>query len=129
MRPVPVAAAAALWLSVLPALPARAAEPAMIMETAKGKTLADASGMTLYVFSRDMPGKPACTGPCAAVWPPLKAGMNAKPMGPWTIVTHADGTAQWAYKGKPLYHFSKDMKPGDMGGDGALDGAWSMARP
>ncbi|MFG1400336.1 COG4315 family predicted lipoprotein [Xanthobacter sediminis] len=129
MRPALAAAATAFWLALLPAVPAHAAEPAMIMETAKGKTLADASGMTLYVFSRDMPGKSACTGPCAAAWPPLKAGMDAKPMGPWSVVTRDDGSTQWAYKGKPLYHFGKDMKPGDMSGDGALDGAWSMARP
>lgn len=124
-----VPAAAALWLGLLVAGPAFAAEPAMVMETPKGNALVDGSDMTLYVFAKDAPGKSACVGACAKNWPPLKAGMDAKAMGPWTLVTRDDGTLQWAYKGKPLYHFAKDRKPGEAMGDGLLDGAWSVARP
>jgi predicted lipoprotein with Yx(FWY)xxD motif len=36
---------------------------------------------------------------------------------------------QWAYKGKPLYTFAKDTKPGDTTGDGFLNGAWHIAKP
>ncbi len=32
----------------------------------------------------------------------------------WTVVTRKDGGKQWAYKGKPVYTFKKDAKPGDV---------------
>ncbi len=124
-----LAPATAVCLGLLAIGPALAAEPAMIMETPKGNALVDASGMTLYVFAKDAPGKSACAAACAKNWPPLKAGVDAKAMGAWTLVTRDDGTMQWAYKGKPLYHFAKDQKPGEAMGDGLLDGAWSVARP
>ncbi|MFO1311292.1 MAG: hypothetical protein U1F41_04415 [Burkholderiales bacterium] len=88
----------------------------------------DAKGMTLYTFDKDSGGKSACNGPCAANWPPLAAGADAKASGDWSIVTRDDGSKQWAYKGKPLYTWSKDMKPGDATGDGFLNGAWHAAK-
>ena len=39
-----------------------------------------------------------------------------------------DGAKQWAYKGKPLYGWVKDTKPGDKIGDGFLNGAWHVAK-
>jgi len=45
------------------------------------------------------------------------------------MITREDGTKQWAYKGKPLYVFAKDAKPGDTMGDGFLNGAWHIATP
>lgn len=87
--------------------------------------LTDAKGMTLYIFEKDADGKSACTGNCAKNWPPLAAAADAKPMGDWTIITRDDGSKQWAYKGKPLYGWVKDAKPGDTTGDGV--GAWKMA--
>src|SRR5436190_24237765 len=55
---------------------------------AAAEALTDGSGMTLYVFDRDMAGegKSACNGPCAANWPPLAAGDDATPFGQYTIV-------------------------------------------
>ena len=91
--------------------------------------LADAKGMTLYTFDKDMNGMSMCTDKCAQNWPALVAGPNAKPMGDWTIVDRQDGTKQWAYKGKPLYTFVKDMKAGDTMGNGAGNGVWHVAMP
>jgi predicted lipoprotein with Yx(FWY)xxD motif len=91
-------------------------------------TLTNAAGMTLYTFDRDAGGKSACNGPCAANWPPLAAGADAMTMGDWSVVTRDDGSKQWAYKGKPLYTWSKDTKPGDKTGDGFLNGAWHAAK-
>ncbi len=48
--------------------------------------------------------------------------------GDWTIIDRTDGTKQWAYKGKPLYTFVQDKKPGDMTGDGKANGAWHVAK-
>lgn len=114
--------------------PAKTAAPAMTAETAKGPALVDAKSMTLYTFDKDMGGKDmggksVCNGPCAANWPPLTAAAGAMASGDWTTVTRDDGTLQWAYKGKPLYAFAKDTKPGDITGDGFLNGAWHIAKP
>ena len=111
------------------ALAAQAAAPAMTAETAKGPALVDAKSMTLYTFDKDMGGKSMCNGPCATNWPALMAASGSAASGDWTMVTRDDGTLQWAYKGKPLYTFAKDTKPGDTTGDGFLNGAWHIAKP
>jgi predicted lipoprotein with Yx(FWY)xxD motif len=111
---------------------AAAAMPAGVhaMKVASGATaLADGSMMTLYTFAKDMPGVSNCNDNCAKNWPPLTAAADAKPMGDWTIITRADGTKQWAYKGMPLYKWIKDGKPGDASGDGMGQGAWKVAVP
>lgn len=96
---------------------------------AEGGALVGANDMTLYTFDRDtVPGKSACNGPCAANWPPLMASADAKADGDWSIVTRDDGSRQWAYKGKPLYHWTKDQKPGDRTGDG-FNSVWHAAQP
>jgi predicted lipoprotein with Yx(FWY)xxD motif len=89
----------------------------------------DAKGMTLYTFDKDTGGKSACNGQCATNWPPLKAGAGAEASGDWSLVTRADGSPQWAYKGKPLYTWTKDKNPGDVTGDGVFNGAWHVAMP
>ena len=89
----------------------------------------DAKGMTLYTTDNDRePAKSACTGQCLTNWPALVAAADAKTMGNWTPITRDDGSKQWAYKGKPLYTFAHDAKPGDMTGDGRGK-VWHMAAP
>ena len=61
-------------------------------------------------------------------WPPLAAPADAKPMGNWTVLTREDGSKQWAYKGKPLYTFAKDSKPGETAGR-RFNNVWHVARP
>ncbi len=90
--------------------------------------LADAKGMTLYTFDKDSAGKSVCNGNCAKNWPPLSAGPDAKSKGNWTVVTRDDGSKQWAYKGKPLYTWVKDTKPGETTGDG-VGNVWHSAVP
>jgi len=103
--------------------------PTKTGDSAKGKVLTNEQGMTLYVFDKDSTGKSACNGPCATNWPPLMAGVGAMAMGDYTIITRNDGTKQWAYKGRPLYNWKNDKKPGDITGDGFLNGAWHIAQP
>src|SRR5579885_654244 len=105
------------------------AAPAMTADRAKGKVLTDAKGMTLYTFDKDRNGKSACNGKCAENWPPLMASSSDKAGGGYTIIKRDDGKMQWAYKGKPLYTWVKDSKPGDTTGDGFLNGAWHVAKP
>ena len=80
--------------------------------------LVGANGMTLYTFDNDkVPGKSACNGPCATLWPPLMAGASDQPSGDWTVVTRDDGSRQWAWKGKPVYFYQADKAAGDKTGD------------
>lgn len=88
------------------------------------------NGMTLYTFDRDTAGsgKSVCNGPCATNWPPLMAGDKDQASGDYSIITRDDGKKQWAFKGKPLYYWAKDTKPGDRTGDG-FNKVWQLARP
>jgi len=93
-----------------------------------GGTLVDSAGMTLYTFDKDVvgSGKSTCNGPCAINWPPLAAAAKDYASGDFSIVTRDDGTKQWAYKGKALYLWIKDKKPGDKTGDG-VNKVWHVA--
>ena len=102
---------------------ATAAAPAKM----SGDVLVDGKGMTLYTFDKDNGGKSACNGQCAVNWPPLMADAGAKAEGDYTVVTRDDGSKQWAYKGKPLYTWIKDQKPGDKTGDG-VNSVWHAAK-
>jgi predicted lipoprotein with Yx(FWY)xxD motif len=85
-----------------------------------GAKLVNSAGMTLYTFDKDVAGsgKSTCNGPCAVNWPPLSAATATSGSGDWTIVVRDDGSKQWAYRGKPVYLWIKDQKPGDKTGDG-----------
>lgn len=86
------------------------------------------NGLSLYTFDRDAAGKSNCNDRCATNWPPLAAAADAKPEGDWTVVTRDDGSKQWAYKGKPVYGWVKDAKPGDRTGDN-VNQVWHLAKP
>jgi predicted lipoprotein with Yx(FWY)xxD motif len=105
------------------------AAPAMTGNSAKGKVLTNAKGMTLYTFAKDSGGKSACNGKCAVNWPPLMAASGEKGGDGYSMIKRDDGKMQWAYKGKPLYTWVKDKKPSDITGDGVLKGAWQIAKP
>lgn len=93
---------------------------------AAGNSLTSKDGMTLYTFDRDGNGVSNCNGACSAQWPPYTAGNGAQAKGGYGIIIRTDGTKQWTYNSKPLYHFSGDSKAGDANGDG-IGGVWHMA--
>ncbi len=128
MRKLLVSAIAIATLALAGAAFAQSA-PTKTGDSTKGKVLTDAQGMTLYTFDKDAGGKSACNGPCATNWPPLMAAADAKPAASYTIVVRDDGGKQWAYKGKPLYTWKNDKKPGDITGDGFLNNTWHIAQP
>lgn len=94
-----------------------------------GGVLTQNSGMTLYTFDKDPAGsgKSVCNGQCAKNWPPFMATSSDKGGGDWSIITRDDGSRQWAYKGKPLYLWAKDHKPGDQAGDG-VNNVWHVVK-
>lgn len=97
-----------------------------------GDILTDSAGMTLYISTQDTPGQSACTGSCAATWPPLTTSNSRLPVikglaRSLSLVTRDDGTRQVAFDGRPLYRHSGDRQPGDTTGEGA-GGTWFAAR-
>jgi len=95
----------------------------------QGGVLVGPNGMTLYTFDRDVAGsgQSMCTGNCAVNWPPLVATMAPEGTD-YSLIQRADGARQVAYKGKPLYYWSKDKMAGDRTGDG-VNNVWHLATP
>jgi len=89
-----------------------------------GSYLSNATGFTLYTFSRDTQnsGTSACTAGCSAKWPAFYVASLTLPSGlsatSFTVITRPDGSKQLAYDGWPLYYFSNDMNPGETNGQG-----------
>jgi predicted lipoprotein with Yx(FWY)xxD motif len=85
-----------------------------------GEHLVDAEGRTLYVFDEDEGTTTACTGGCAAVWPPLVA--DGTPVAGDGVDEDQLSTAtgieanQVTYHGHLLYYFATDTAPGDIAG-------------
>jgi predicted lipoprotein with Yx(FWY)xxD motif len=122
---IPIVALAAVFTTVALAQMA----PTKMGKSTKGEVLTNSQGMSLYTFDKDAGGKSACNGPCATNWPPLMASASDKAQGGYTVIKRDDGSMQWAYKGKPLYAWKNDKAPGDITGDGFLNGAWHIAKP
>lgn len=118
----PAAAPAAAVAGTGPAIPAG-------VGIGKSKTGApiftNLHGYAVYAFDRDQGGKSACLGACASAWPPLIAAPDAKPVGDWTLAARGDGTAQWSYKGRPAYIYSRDLPNGGELGHGH-EGVWHL---
>lgn len=89
--------------------------------------LTDATGHTLYTYSKDTKGNSNCGGACAQRWPPYLAAADDPGGGFFTVITRDDGRRQWTYNGQPLYFNATDYLPGDRKG-GGVDGAWSVVR-
>jgi predicted lipoprotein with Yx(FWY)xxD motif len=84
-------------------------------------------GLTLYTFDKDPGnGTSVCNDDCARKWPPLYADLfSIPPNKDFTVITRANGTFQWAYRGKPLYFWFEDQLPGDALGRTVPN--WSLA--
>lgn len=104
--------------------------------TGLGRIIVDGRGRSLYLFEKDARGRSACSGVCAAYWPPLLANgrsiavKGAKPSLLGSI-RRADGRRQVSYAGHPLYFFSGDTKPGQTNGESLKDfgAGWYVLTP
>ena len=82
-----------------------------VRATSLGSVLVDGRGRTLYVYDLG-----ACTGSCAAAWPPFLT--TGKPSGVARLGTKklAGGKLQVTFAGKPLHFYARDVKPGQVAG-------------
>lgn len=103
---------------------------AIAQPVASNGVLLTHTGHSLYIFDNDVVGSGAsvCNPPCSNIFPPYLAGDKDTAGGDFTLVARHDGSKQWAYKGRPLYRFYADDKPGDKGGDGMNRNLWHLAR-
>ena len=101
-----------------------------------GAFLTTASGRTVYLWAKDGTNMSACSGACAAAWPPvpatgtLTAAGSAKASDLGTI-TRSDGTKQVTYDGHPLYYFAGDSAAGQTNGQGSdnFGAKWWLVAP
>ena len=101
-------------------------------KTGIGNYLVDASGMTLYYFTKDSPGKSTATGTVLDNWPLFYAAKLVLPAplkdSDFSTITRDDGLLVTAYKGRALYYFINDKTPGDTLGQG-VGGVWFVVSP
>jgi predicted lipoprotein with Yx(FWY)xxD motif len=97
------------------------------------KVLVNRRGMTLYSLSVEQRGKFICTDKvCLSLWTPLVVPKGTTPTGALHLgtVRRPDGRVQVSYRGRPVYTFTEDRKPGDVKGNGFKDvGVWRPASP
>ena len=107
-----------------------------VVKTAANHTLdktvlVNSRGMTLYTLSAETHGRFICsTNVCLSLWKPLVVAHGATPAGAKLLATvkRPDGRTQVTYRGRPLYTFNEDKKPGDVKGNGFKDvGTWLAA--
>jgi predicted lipoprotein with Yx(FWY)xxD motif len=86
--------------------------------------LTNAKGFTLYSFAPDTATASACSGACAAAWPPEPATGTVK--SPYATIKRSDGSTQLTFDGHPLYTYIADTAPGMASGNGvnAFGGLW-----
>ena len=81
--------------------------------------------------SAETHGRFICTTKvCLSLWTPLVVAHGTTPAGAKLLATvrRPDGRTQVTYRGRPLYTFTEDTKPGDVKGNGFKDvGTWLAA--
>jgi predicted lipoprotein with Yx(FWY)xxD motif len=92
--------------------------------------------LTVYLYEADKASTSSCSGPCAAVWPPVTTTGNTKVAGTALAadlgtIRRSDGTTQVTYKGHPLYYYAKDGDAGDAYGQGlkSFGADWYVLAP
>jgi predicted lipoprotein with Yx(FWY)xxD motif len=105
---------------------------AKAIRSADQSLLATTKGRTLYTLSAEGHGKFICTemSGCTSIWIPLTVASGVVPQGPVKLGTvhRPEGTVQVTFRGRPLYTYAGDKKPGQTKGEGLKDvGTWHAA--
>jgi predicted lipoprotein with Yx(FWY)xxD motif len=101
-----------------------------------GRVLFDGRGRVLYLFTRERTERPRCYGACAAAWPPFltegrpSAGRGARSSLLGTT-RRRDGSRQVTYRGRPLYYYVGDRRPGQILCHNVVEfgGRWLVVSP
>lgn len=103
---------------------------------ALGRYLTDGTGMTLYRFARDEPGRSTCRVSCLNTWMPVITRGDPvahKGVDPAMLSTmeRDSGARHVTYAGWPLYRYAEDRQPGDSRGHGVEEfgGRWYAVSP
>jgi predicted lipoprotein with Yx(FWY)xxD motif len=128
--------AVALVGSAFAAKPTARSATVSTARTGLGQIIVDGRGRSLYLFEKDTRGHSACSGTCAAYWPPFLTngkstaikGAKASLLG---SIRRSDGSRQVTYAGHPLYFFSGDTKRGQTAGEGLhnFGAGWYVLTP
>lgn len=104
--------------------------------TGLGRVIVEGQGRTLYLFEKDRRGHSACSGTCAAYWPPLlthgrplaSGGARQSLLG---TIRRANGSSQVTYAGHPVYRYLLDTARGQTRGEGLDDfgAGWDALTP
>ena len=85
-----------------------------------GSILVTSKGFALYEWTKEKKHQIKCTGACATTWPPLLVPAHATlakhirgAMGTFGVIMRPDGKHQLTYRGKALYTYQGDTKPGE----------------
>lgn len=95
-----------------------------------GKILVKASGLTLYVYTKDTRGVSNCGGDCAKEWPPFivpKGYTVSSSVSGIDTIIRKSGKRQVAYHHRALYRFAGDSAPGQANGQG-VEGTWHVVK-
>src|SRR5688572_20905734 len=115
---------------------AQAAPTLTVRSSAFGRILFDSRGRALYAFTRDPRGRSACSGACAAAWPPyllrgrLRGGGSVQ-RSLLGATRRGNGTRQVTYAGRPLYYYVGDRRAGEVRCQNVREfgGLWLVMRP
>ncbi len=101
-----------------------------------GRVLVAGRGRALYHFTRERTTRPRCYGACAEAWPPFltdgrpsaRRGARASLLG---TVRRRDGNRQVTYRGRSLYYYVGDRRPGQILCQNVLEfgGRWLVVSP
>jgi predicted lipoprotein with Yx(FWY)xxD motif len=107
-----------------------------VRSSAYGKILFDGQGRALYAFACDPHGRSVCKGACAKAWPPYIA--KRRPGAATSVKSsllgttkRANGSLQATYRGRPLYYYVNDTRPGQVTCQNvsSYGGLWLVLRP
>jgi len=87
-----------------------------VKTTTTGRILTTAREFSVYSYDKDTAGKSLCDAACTQTWKPVLAPETAQAQGDWTAIERSPGVRQWAFRQKPLYTYSLDVRPWSLEG-------------
>ncbi|GAB5412887.1 MAG: hypothetical protein Cons2KO_04900 [Congregibacter sp.] len=97
-----------------------------VVSSTTGRLLVNKDEYSVYAWDGDEPNVSNCRDACLRDWTPIPAPEIAVDRGEWSIVRHASGFKQWAFRGRPLYTHNQDLKARSFVGSDVPD--WRAPR-